>query len=255
MKELNVVLTELGISKVRLAKYLGVSRQMLYNYLGIDDINNWPKEKAAKLLSLLNIDNIKELEHLKITGEYIIEVENRLNEGVKDTSNKEVIADLKGFNKKEQELLSDIINLLKEKLSNDKTKETYNTYLYLYHFLQSMETNEELKYILAFMSKSLGFSDPMEFYFNKDKQFIFESILFSAMTLYNNGGSSKVKLAESHKRFVQNIEQKKEEKLSRTQELNTVKIQALKELGFTEINEDNAKEVFEKIAEIQSRKV
>lgn len=255
MKELNVVLTELGISKVRLAKYLGVSRQMLYNYLGIDDINNWPKEKAAKLLSLLNIESIDELSHLKITGDYIIEVENRLNDGVKDISNKEVIADLKGFNKKEQELLSDIIHLLKEKLSTDKTKDTYNTYLYLYHFLQSMETNEELKYILAFMSKSLGFSDPMEFHFNKDKQFVFESIMFSAMTLYNNGGSSKVKLAESHKRFVQNIEQKKEEKLSRTQELNTVKIQALKELGFSEINEDNAKEVFEKIAEIQSRKV
>ena len=33
------------------------------------------------------------------------------------------------------------------------------------------------------------------------------------------------------------------------------KVQALKELGYTEINEDNAKEVFEKIAEIQSRKV
>ena len=118
-----------------------------------------------------------------------------------------------------------------------------------------METNEELKYILAFMSKSLGFSDPMEFHFNKDKQFIFESIMFSALTLYNNGGSSKTKLEKSHERFVQNIEQKKEEKLSRTQELNTVKIQALKELGYTEINEDNAKEVFEKIAEIQSRKV
>ena len=37
MKELNVILTELGISKVRLAKYLGVSRQMLYNYLAIDE--------------------------------------------------------------------------------------------------------------------------------------------------------------------------------------------------------------------------
>ena len=78
-----------------------------------------------------------------------------------------------------------------------------------------METNEELKYILAYMSKSLGFTDPLEFAFNKDKQFIFESIMFSAMTLYNNGGSSRVRLAESHKRFVQNIEQKKEEKLSR----------------------------------------
>lgn len=113
MKELNIVLTELGISKVRLAKYLGVSRQMLYNYLAIEDINNWPKEKAAKLLSLLNIEKIDELKDLKINGEYIIEVENRLNEGVKDSSSKDIIADLKGFNKKEQELLSDIINILK----------------------------------------------------------------------------------------------------------------------------------------------
>lgn len=255
MKELNVVLTELGISKVRLAKYLGVSRQMLYNYLAIDDINNWPKEKAAKLLSLLNIENIEALNDIKITGEYIIDVENRLNEGVKDSSSKEIIADLKGFNKKEQELLSDIINLLKEKLSNDKTKNTYNTYVYLYHFLQSMETTTELKYILAYMSKSLGFTDPNEFEFNKDKQFIFESIMFSAMTLYNNGGSSKTKLADAHKRFVEDIEHKKEEKLSRTQELNTAKIQALRELGYEQINESNAKEVLEKIAEIQSRKV
>lgn len=255
MKELNVVLTELGISKVRLAKYLGVSRQMLYNYLAIDNINNWPKEKAAKLLSLLNIENIEQLGSLKINGEYIIEVENRLNEGVKDTSNKDIIADLKGFNKKEQELLSDIINLLKEKLSSDKTKDTYNTYLYLYHFLQSMETNQELKYILGYVSKSLGFTPPMEFVFNGDKQFIFESIMFSAMTLYNNGGASKTRLAASHKRFEEDIEHKNEEKLSRTQELNTAKIQALKELGYTEINEDNAKEVLEKIAEIQSRKV
>lgn len=255
MKELNVVLTELGISKVRLAKYLGVSRQMLYNYLAIEDINNWPKEKAAKLLSLLNIEKIEDLHSLKITGEYIIEVENRLNEGVKDSSNKDIIADLKGFNKKEQELLSDIINLLKEKLSSDKTKDTYNTYLYLYHFLQSMETNSELKYMLGYVSKSLGFTPPMEFVFNTDKQFIFESIMFSAMTLYNNGGASKSRLTASHKRFEEDIEHKNEEKLSRTQELNTAKVQALKELGYTEINEDNAKEVLEKIAEIQSRKV
>ena len=105
MKELNTVLTELGISKVRLAKYLGVSRQMLYNYLAIPDINNWPKEKAAKLLSLLNIEKIEDLKTLKINGEYIIEVENRLNEGSKEGNNQELIADLKGFNRKEQELL------------------------------------------------------------------------------------------------------------------------------------------------------
>ena len=255
MQELNKVLTELGVSKVRLAKYLGVSRQMLYNYLAIDDMNKWPKEKSAKLLSLLNIDSIDELKDLKITGEYIIEIEKKLNEGVKSSTSKELLADLKGFNKKEQELLADIISLLKEKLLSDKSKDTYNTYIYLYHFLQSMDTNKELKYMLGYVSKSLGFTNPMDFVFNSDKQFIFESIMFSAMTLYNNGGASKNKLGEAHKRFVKDIEHKNEEKLSRTQELNTAKVQALKELGYTEINEDNAKEVLEKIAEIQSRKV
>ena len=118
-----------------------------------------------------------------------------------------------------------------------------------------MGTTDELKYILCYMSKSLGFTDPMEFVFDKDKQFVFESILFSAMTLYNNGGASRNKISETHKKFVEDIKNKKEEKLSRTQELNTAKIQALKELGYTEINESNAKEVLEKIAEIQSRKV
>lgn len=255
MERLNNILVELGISKVRLAKYLGVSRQMLYNYLATNSISEWPKEKAVRLFSLLGIKNEEELDSLKVDGEYIIAVEGRLNEGVKDSSNKDILADLKGFNKKEQEILADIINLLKEKLAEDKTKDTYQSYRYLYHFLQSMETTKELNYILAYMSKSLGFTEPMEFVFNQDQQFIFESILFSAMTLYNNGGASKNKIAESHRRFVQDIEHKNEEKLSRTQELNTAKVQALKELGYTEINEENAKEVLEKIAEIQSRKV
>ncbi len=255
MEKLNNVLAELGISKVRLAKYLGVSRQMLYNYLATESFDDWPKEKAVKIFSLLQLKSKEDLDNLKVDGEYIIAVEGRLNEGVKDSSNKEALADLKGFNKKDQELLYDIINLLKEKLADDKSRNTYHAYRYLYHFLQSMETNKELYYILAYMSKALGFTEPMEFFFNKEQQFIFESILFSAMTLYNNGGASKNKIAESHKRFVQDIEHKNEEKLSRTQELNTAKVQALKELGYTEINEENAKEVLEKIAEIQSRKV
>ena len=42
MKKLNELFQELGISKVRLAKYLGVSRQMVYNYLELDDISKWP---------------------------------------------------------------------------------------------------------------------------------------------------------------------------------------------------------------------
>ncbi len=255
MNNLNNLLLELGISKVRLAKYLGVSRQMLYNYLAMETLEEWPKEKAVKLFTLLNIENEVDISTIKVDGDYIIEVETRLNEGVRDSSNREVLADLKGFNKKEQELLSDIINILKEKLIDDKTKKTYHTYVYLYHYLQSMETTEELRYILAYMSKSMGFTEPLDFAFDKDRQFIFESILFSAMTLYHSGGASKSKIAETHRRFVQDIELKNEEKLSRTQELNTAKVQALRELGYNEISEENAKEVLEKIAEIQSRKV
>jgi Holliday junction resolvasome RuvABC DNA-binding subunit len=74
------------------------------------------------------------------------------------------------------------------------------------------------------------------------------------MVLYRSGKASKSKLAESHKRFVNQIEQKKEDQLSRTMELNNIKAQALKELGYNEITTDNVSNVFEKIAEIQSRK-
>ncbi len=256
MQNLKKLFSELGISKVRLAKYLGVSRQMLYNYLAEEKLENWPKEKVMKILCLLGIKDVKDLDTIKVDGEYIIQVENRLNEGVKDENTRYYgTEDLKGLNKKEQELLSDIIQLLKEKIVDDKSKEVYHSYRYLYHFLQSMETAKELKYMLAYISKSMGFIDSNEYAFNEDRQFVFESIMFSAMTLYNNGSASKSKIAETHKRFVQEIEHKKEEVLGRTQELNTAKVQALRELGYTEINTNNAKEVLDKIAEIQSRKV
>ena len=114
---------------------------------------------------------------------------------------------------------------------------------------------KELKYILAYVAKSAGFVKPTVYDFEEENQFIFESIMFSAMTLYNTGGASRSKLMESHKRWEAKIEQKKEEKTSRTQELNSAKIQALKELGYSEITEKNAGEVFDKIAEIQARKI
>ena len=38
MNRLNEILSEIGVSKVKLAKYLGVSRQMVYNYLEMGDI-------------------------------------------------------------------------------------------------------------------------------------------------------------------------------------------------------------------------
>ena len=127
--------------------------------------------------------------------------------------------------------------------------------LYLFHYLQALTNTKELKYILGYVAKETGFVKPLEFAFEEEEQFIFESIMYSAMVLYRSGKASKSKLAESHRRFVSQIEQKMEDKLSRTMELNNIKNQALKELGISEINEQNASEVFEKIAEIQSRKL
>lgn len=257
MERLNEILHELGISKVKLAKFLGVSRQMIYNYLELDDINKWPKDKKVLLLNLLGIKSADEVEEIKVDTDYILEVESRLNSIVLANDKTEFNGNNSLFNnlgKKQKELFLDIINLIKEHLDDDDNN-MYYTYKYLYYFIQTMETSRELKYILAYISKAAGFVDPLEFKFNEDEQFVFESIMFSGMTLYDSGGASKTKIAESHRRFVNQIEHKIEEKLSRTLELNTIKVQALKELGYTEINEKNASEVFEKIAEIQSRKV
>ena len=254
MDKLNDLFQELGISKVRLAKYLGVSRQMVYNYLELKDINKWPKEKKLLLFKLLDISDSNEIKDIKVTTDYLMAVEGRLNQGVKNTGDLEGTFDLKGLNKESQVLLSDITYLLKEKLSDESNRENYDAFQYLYHLLQSIDNVPEIKYIFGYMSKTTGFTDPEEYKFNEEKQFIFEGILYSALNLYHNGGASRSRLTETHRRFVQEIEQKKEEKLSRTQQLNTVKIQDLKELGYTEINESNAAEVFEKIAEIESRK-
>jgi predicted transcriptional regulator len=258
MNSLSELLQELGISKVRLAKYLNVSRQMVYNYLELEDLNKWPKEKKILLLKLLDIEDGDEgtIKGIKITTDYLMSVENRLNQGVKSSSDMDSFFDMKGLNKSEQTLIADITYLIKEKLlEENKKEENFNAMNYLYHMLQSIDNVPEIKYILGYMSKTTGFISPDEFVFDEERQFIFEGILYSALTLYNNGGASRSKLAESHKRFVQEIEQKNEEKLSRTQQLNTIKIQALRELGYNQINEQNAAEVFEKIAEIQSRKV
>lgn len=255
MKELNALLSELGISKVKLAKYLGVSRQMIYNYLELDSLSKWPQEKRILLLKLLDISDGEDstIKGIKVTSEYLENVEARLNQNVKDINSQ--VFNYKNLTKEEQDLLNDLVFLIKEKFTEEKTKDTYYTFLYLYHVLQSIDNVPEIRYIFGYLSKKTGFTNPNEFKFNETKQFILESIVYTAFNLYNNGGASRSKLTESHNRFVQEIEQDKEEKLSRTQQLNTVKIQALKELGYTEITKDNASEVLNKMAEIESRKV
>ncbi len=258
MKRLNELLQELGISKVRLAKYLGVSRQMVYNYLELDDINKWPKEKKILLLQLLDIDegDDETLESINVTTDYLMSVENRLNQNSRVDSGSETYLDIKNLNKESQALLGSIVNILKEKLSDEKkATENYHILTYLYHMLQSMDNVPEIKYIFGYMSKTTGFTKVDEFKFNEDKQFIFEGILYTALNLYNNGGASRSKLAQSHLHWEQEIAKKNEEKLGRTQQLNTLKIQALKELGYTKITNENANELIDKIAEIESRKV
>ncbi|NLL02034.1 MAG: hypothetical protein GX265_03330 [Mollicutes bacterium] len=256
MDKLNNILQELGISKVKLAKYLGVSRQMVYNYLELPSLNKWPKEKKIALFKLLDIEDGDDdtLDNIKVNTEYLLSVGERLNKGLKVTSQGEYL-DLKGLKKEEQQLVGDITYLIKDKLvDNPNHEENYYALLYTYHLLQSLENISEIKYLLAYMSKATGFTKPNDFKFNEEKQFMFEGIIHSAFTLYSSGGASKNKVIESHKRFVQEIEQRNEERLSRTQQLNTVRLQALRELGYTEINTSNAAEVFEKIAEIESRR-
>ena len=260
MDRLNDILHELGISKVKLAKFLGVSRQMIYNYLELEDINKWPKDKKVLLLNLLGVKSVEEIDNIKIDTDYIMSVETRLNNLFESTCRTEnYTSDINhlysGLGTKQRDLMNNIIDLIRERLDDETDVDGYNTILYMYHYLQSIDSSKELKYILGYVCKAAGFIKPLEFVFDENEQFIFESIMFSAMTLYNSGGASKSKIAESHKRFVDQIEHRVEEKMSRTLELNSAKVQALKELGYTEINETNAAEVLEKIAEIQSRKV
>ena len=253
MEKLKELLNDLGISKVKLAKYLGVSRQMVYNYLELDSINKWPKEKKILLLKLLDIDDADDesISKIKINTEYLEKVEERL---ISNKPNRDII-DSKGLNQEKTTLLSDFIFLLKEKLLEEESDENYATIEYLYHLLQSVDNIPEFKYLLGYVSKAAGFTKPNVFAFNEDKQFMFEGIIHSAFTLYNSGVPSKSKVIASRDRFVKEIEERNEEKLSRTQQLNTVKIQALRELGYNEVNVSNAAEVFEKIAEIESRRV
>ena len=254
MDKLNEILQEVGISKVKLAKYLGVSRQMIYNYLEMNDISKWPKDKKMKLFNLLDIKEADEINNIKVDTEFINKVDMVLNgDASVSVSNTDAI-EFKELKPREQELLNDIIFMIKERFTEGKS-DSYVTYKYLLHFIQGLENVKELKYVMGYFDKLLGFVNPEEYAFNEEEQFVLESIMHSAMVLYRGGGASKTRLAEQHRKFVAEIEHKKEEKLGRTEEINTAKIQALHELGYTEITRENASEVLAKIAEIQSRDV
>lgn len=253
VEKINLILKKANISKVNLARYLGVSRQMIYNYFDGEDLSKMSNDKCQLLYSLLGVSSEAELNNLELTKEYIEGVGSKIFNAKKNSPKKSDFLDLSGLRGEEQQVISDIVFLMKEMLNEDKTKSSLVTLTYIYHFMQSLNKLKESKYILGYISKSMGFTNPTVYAFEEEQQFVFESIMFSAMNLYANGGASKSKLAESHKRWENELNRKNEEKMTRTQELNTAKILALKELGYTEITEQNASEVFDKIAEIQSR--
>lgn len=254
MKRVNEIINEIGISKVKLAKYLGVSRQMVYNYLEMDDINNLPLEKKMKLFTLLKVSSQEEIEDIKVDSDFIKHANSLINEEIEEGSLKDSI-NFAELDIKDQRVLNDIIFLLKERLIDDESGESSNVCKYLYYFLQAIDHTPEIKYMIGYVAKTTGFVDPNEFVFEKNNQFEFESILFSAMVLYSNHSASKERLIETHKKFEHKIYEQKEEQLSRTQELITAQDQALKELGYKELNKDNSTEVLEKMAEIQSRQI
>ena len=255
MKEVIRIIEEANISKVNVAKFLGVSRQMLYNYLSFDNIDDLPLDKQSRLLGLFGVKNEKDLAKIKVDESFVESLELRINEGINDTSNKESISDFKGLNKDEQQVLTDIISILKDRLVHDDTGIEYKTLLYLQMFIQNMAQLDEFKYLLAYLGKSTAQVPMLEYLYDENKQYVFEGIFFSADSLFAGNNVSKARVAESHKKWERKIEQMKEDKLSRTQELTNFKQQALKELGYSYVNESNAKEVFEKIAEIMSRKI
>lgn len=254
VEKINLILKKANISKVNLARYLGVSRQMVYNYLDGTDLSKLPNEKCQLLFELLNVNSVDEIINITIDDEYLQRVGSKIFDSKKISAKKEEVIELNGFKREDVELIKDIVFTLKELLQEGKGRDSNIVTLeYLNQFLQNIATTKELNYILGYFSKNFGYTDPNCFAFEENNQYIFESIMFSAMTLYSNGGASRTKLTESHKRWENMLASKKEEKLSRTQELTTAKIQALRELGYTEITDKNASEVFDKIAEIVSR--
>lgn len=257
VEKINLILKKANISKVNLAKYLEVSRQMVYNYLDSSDLSKLPNEKCQMLFELLNVKSTNEILSLDINKEYLQNVGSKIFDSNKEEDKKDVNSiDLTGLKKEEIELINDIILMIKNILIENKGREgeALATVNYLHHFIENLNAIKELKYILGYFSKNYGYTDPNKFAFDENNQYVFESIMYSAMTLYSNGGASRTKLTESHKKWENMLASKKEEKLSRTQELNTAKIQALRELGYSKIDEKNASEVLDKIAEIMAQK-
>ena len=124
VEKINYILKKTNISKVNLAKYLGVSRQMVYNYLDSDDLEKMPAEKCQLLFKLLEVNTCEDIVNKELTEEYLQSVSNKIFNYRKSPSKKDEVIELSGLKKEEQDLVSDIVFLLKEMLNEDKTKDS-----------------------------------------------------------------------------------------------------------------------------------
>ena len=147
VEKIKEILEKANVSKVDFAKYLGVSRQMVYNYLDGDNLDKLPKEKRSKLFKLLDVRTMEEIADIKTDRSYLDKIDARLSNKKYNKPKDELLSGIESFKKEEQEILSDIVFLLKEMLNEDKTKQTYITLTYVYRFLQSMSNTKELRYM------------------------------------------------------------------------------------------------------------
>ena len=215
IEKINLILKKANISKVNLSKYLGVSRQMVYNYFDSKDLSKLPNEKCQLLFDLLDVSSEKEILDIEITNDYLQKIGSKIFDNKKSTSKKEELIDFGGLRKNEIEMITEISQMLKNILMEEKGREgeAFATVEYVHHFIENLSSTKELKYLLGFFSKNFGYTAPDKYVFDENNQFVFESIMYSAITLYTNGGASRTRLAESHKRWEAMLESKKEEKI------------------------------------------
>ena len=162
VEKINLILKKANISKVNLAKYLGVSRQMVYNYLDGDDLSKLPNDKCQLLFELLDVESISEILDIDVNSDYLQKVGSKIFDLKKTTTKKEEIIELSGLKKEEINLISDITIMLKNILIEDKGREgeAFATVLYTHQFIQNLSTSKELKYLLGYFSKNFGYTDP-----------------------------------------------------------------------------------------------
>lgn len=247
MGELNrllVVLDQLNISKVELANYLKVSRQMVYNYLSMESFSDWPLKKRIKILELLEIKNLDELDDFEVNSELLTNIAVKLD----ITDDLDVLESYKGLNSNYKRIVNDVIRLCED----ETTRDSVNVLLSLIE--QSM-ISTDYKYLIMYLSKVFEKSNPNELGDDAETQMAFEGILYSAFTLYNSKKYSKDKTTKAYNQFVNELEEKRKGDSQITNTINVTKFLAINELGIDKIDESNIDQVLEKILEIQGRKL